>query len=48
MKKFSGNFKWIVSVHGKYDTYLESTKLSNRLKKKFMISLAGYWDQADK
>ena len=47
LKKFSGNFKWIVSLHGKYDTYLESTKLSNRLKKKFMISLAGYWDQAD-
>ena len=47
IKKFLKNFKWIVSVHGKYDTYLEGTKLSNRLKKKFMISLAGYWDQAD-
>ena len=23
IKKFNDNFRWIVSVHGKYDTYLE-------------------------
>ena len=35
MKKLSGNFKWIVSVHGKYDTYLESTNFANKIRKKF-------------
>ena len=47
MKKISGNFKWIVSVHGKYDTYLESTNFANTIRKKFMISLANYWERSD-
>jgi len=47
MKKLSGNFKWIVSVHGKYDTYLESTNFANTIRKKFMISLANYWERSD-
>ena len=28
VRKFDINFRWIVSVHGKYDTYLESTEIS--------------------
>ena len=47
MKKYLSTFKWLVSVHGKYDTYLESTNLSNKIKKRFMISLARHWEQAD-
>ena len=47
VRKFDINFRWIVSVHGKYDTYLESTEISNRIKQKFMVLLAGYWEKAD-
>ena len=47
MKKYITTFRWIVSVHGKYDTYLESTNISNSIKKRFMISLAKFWEQAD-
>ena len=47
VRKFGINFKWVVSVHGKYDTYLESTEISNRIKQKFMVLLAGYWEKAD-
>ena len=47
IKKFNDNFRWIVSVHGKYDTYLESTDISNSIKKRFMIFLARYWEKAD-
>ena len=39
LKKFSkkiSNIKWIVSVHGKYDTYLEHNKFSNIFRKIFM------------
>ena len=34
VRKFNITFRWIVSVHGKYDTYLESTEISNRIKQK--------------
>ena len=47
IKKFLKNFKWIVSVHGKYDTYLENTNFSNSVKKKMMSSLAIYWEESD-
>lgn len=47
IKKFNSKFKWIVSVHGKYDTYLESNNVSNVIKKRFMVSLARYWEKAD-
>ena len=35
-KYISKKSKWIVSVHGKYDTYLEKGSLSNNLRKFFM------------
>ena len=47
IKKFNSKFRWIVSVHGKYDTYLESTNISNGIKKRLMNSLARYWEEAD-
>jgi glycosyltransferase involved in cell wall biosynthesis len=47
IRKFNTSFRWIVSVHGKYDTYLESTKISNSIKKRFMHLLARYWEKAD-
>ena len=47
IKKFNDKFRWVVSVHGKYDTYLESTDISNSIKKRIMISLARYWGEAD-
>ena len=47
IKKYIRNFRWVVSVHGKYDTYLESTNFSNKVKKRFMFSLANYWEQSD-
>ena len=47
IKRFNGGFKWIVSVHGKYDTYLESNNISNIIKKRFMITLARHWEKAD-
>jgi glycosyltransferase involved in cell wall biosynthesis len=47
IKKYLRNFKWIISVHGKYDTYLESTNFSNKVKKRFMILLANYWEESD-
>ena len=47
VRKFNTSFRWIVSVHGKYDTYLESTKISNSIKKRFMHLLARYWEKAD-
>ncbi|MDC1071243.1 glycosyltransferase family 4 protein [Acidimicrobiia bacterium] len=47
VRKFNKSFRWVVSIHGKYDTYLESTNFSNVLKKKFMITLAQHWEKAD-
>ena len=47
IKKFNSKFRWVVSVHGKYDTYLESTNISNGIKKRLMNSLARYWEEAD-
>ena len=47
IKKYLRNFRWIISVHGKYDTYLESTNFSNKVKKRFMIFLANYWEESD-
>jgi glycosyltransferase involved in cell wall biosynthesis len=47
VRKFYASFRWIISVHGKYDTYLESTKISNSIKKRFMHLLARYWEKAD-
>ena len=38
--------KWIVSVHGKYDTYLEKGSLSNNLRKYFMKRLSKHWQSA--
>ena len=39
-KYLSKKSKWIVSVHGKYDTYLEKDSLSNNLRKYFMKRLS--------
>ena len=47
MKKYIKDFRWVVSVHGKYDTYLESRNFSNKFKKRFMLSLANYWGKSD-
>tara|TARA_X000000368_G_scaffold242690_1_gene191731 strand:+ start:10225 stop:11331 length:1107 start_codon:yes stop_codon:yes gene_type:complete len=49
VRKFSkrvSNIKWIVSVHGKYDTYLENNKLSNIFRKIFMKRLSNFWKNA--
>ena len=49
LKKFShkiSNIKWVVSVHGKHDTYLEKNNLSNIFRKIFMKRLSKYWQNA--
>ncbi len=49
LKKFSrhiSNIRWIVSVHGKYDTYLEKNKFSNIFRKIFMKRLSKFWENA--
>ena len=49
LRKFSqkiSNIKWIVSVHGKHDTYLEKNNLSNIFRKIFMKRLSKYWQNA--
>ena len=49
LRKFSkkiSNIKWIVSVHGKYDTYLEENKFSNIFRKIFMKRLSKFWRNA--
>ncbi|MBO71623.1 MAG: hypothetical protein CL508_04845 [Actinobacteria bacterium] len=49
LRKFSkkiSNIKWIVSVHGKYDTYLEENKFSNIFRKIFMKRLSKFWGNA--
>ena len=45
-KYLSKKSKWIVSVHGKYDTYLEKGSLSNNLRKYFMKRLSKHWKSA--
>ena len=45
-KYLSKKIKWIVSVHGKYDTYLEKGSLSNNLRKYFMKRLSKHWQSA--
>ena len=45
-KYLSKKIKWIVSVHGKYDTYLEKGSLSNNLRKYFMKILSKHWQSA--
>ena len=45
-KYLSKKSKWIVSVHGKYDTYLEKGSLSNNLRKYFMKRLSKHWQSA--
>ena len=45
-KYLSIKSKWIVSVHGKYDTYLEKSSLSNNLRKYFMKRLSKHWQSA--
>ncbi|MDC3226794.1 glycosyltransferase family 4 protein, partial [Acidimicrobiaceae bacterium] len=45
-KYLSIKSKWIVSVHGKYDTYLEKGSLSNNLRKYFMKRLSKHWQSA--
>ena len=45
-KYLSKKSKWIVSVHGKYDTYLEKASLSNNLRKYFMKRLSKHWESA--
>ncbi len=45
-KYLSKKSKWIVSVHGKYDTYLEKGTVSNNLRKFFMKRLAKQWKSA--
>ena len=47
IKKSNISFRWVVSVHGKYDTYLENRNISNTIKKRFMIYLAKFWEDAD-
>jgi len=49
LKKISrkiSNIRWIVSVHGKHDTYLEKNKISNIFRKIFMKRLSKYWENA--
>ena len=49
IKKFLrgvSDIKWIVSVHGKYDTYLENKKFFNIFRKIFMKRLSKYWQNA--
>ena len=41
-KKIS-SISWVVSVHGKYDTYLEGNKLGDYLRKIFMKRLSKFW-----
>ena len=44
LKSFTGiKAKWIVSIHGKYDTYLEGNKLGDYLRKIFMKRLSKFW-----
>ena len=45
-KYLSRKSKWIVSVHGKYDTYLEKGSFSNNLRKYFMKRLSIHWQTA--
>ena len=45
-KYLSIKSKWIVSVHGKYDTYLEKGSVSNNLRKYFMKRLSKHWQSA--
>ena len=45
-KYLSKKSKWIVSVHGKYDTYLEKGTVSNNLRKFFMKRLSKQWKSA--
>ena len=49
LKKISrkiSNIRWIVSVHGKHDTYLEKNKISNIFRKIFMKRLSKFWENA--
>ena len=49
LKKISNrisNIRWIVSVHGKHDTYLEKNKFSNIFRKIFMKRLSKFWKNA--
>ena len=49
LKKISrriSNIRWIVSVHGKHDTYLEKNKISNFFRKIFMKRLSKFWENA--
>ena len=49
LKKISrkiSNIRWIVSVHGKHDTYLEKNKISNIFRKIFMKRLSRFWENA--
>ena len=49
LKKISrkiSNIRWIVSVHGKHDTYLEKNKISNIFRKIFMKRLSKCWENA--
>jgi len=49
LKKISrkiSSIRWIVSVHGKHDTYLEKNKFSNICRKIFMKRLSKFWQNA--
>tara|TARA_B100000287_G_scaffold92535_1_gene84713 strand:+ start:6122 stop:7228 length:1107 start_codon:yes stop_codon:yes gene_type:complete len=49
LKKLSrriSNIRWVVSVHGKYDTYLEKNQFSNIFRKAFMKRLSKFWEHA--
>ncbi len=37
------SISWVVSVHGKYDTYLEGNKAGDYLRKIFMKRLSKFW-----
>ena len=44
--KIKNNFKWIVSIHGKYDTYLDNT-FNSRLKIHLFRKVLLCWESSD-
>ena len=48
LKSFTGvKAKWIVSIHGKYDTYLEGNILFDQIRKLFMPLLVNIWNKSN-
>ena len=48
LKSFTGiKAKWIVSIHGKYDTYLEGNILFDQIRKLSMPLLVNIWNNSN-